>query len=363
MAACALLGSACVADTDPRDELLDLQAVEREAHLSYDADLLARHLADSMVTVTDGDVRRRSRAEMRRRLADYFDAVTFLGWSDIEAPVVRVAASGELATVRVRRRVRLATVDSAGRTDLDHRVFAWWESWRKEGGRWRLAGMASTDRPGEADVAGTERRAALESPDRSPGEILARGRAAAAEDTGRGADSVRSLSFRARGHGPGGAFRTSVRSDRTGAIELRQTTVRGRRVHSSVGPLAGPRSDSSAADRAFLQGHALLHLAVDPVAVLGPPLRSGRLTFAGVSAEAVVFRDAAGRPLDLVYGRASGELIGARIRDPRDPGEVVLLYLSGRRNTGGLRIPRRAVFLDGDEAYLYRIEDVRVVSG
>lgn len=39
---------------------------------------------------------------------------------------------------------------------------------------------------------------------------------------------------------------------------------------------------------------------------------------------------------------------------------MILVYLSGWESTSGLRLPRRAVFLQGEEPYLYRIRDVDV---
>ena len=229
------LATGCTTDARPVRELLDLQRLEREAHLTYDLSRLAPHLADTLVTVVDGGVHVQPREVVRRRLAAYLDGVTFLEWSDVEPPAVEVASSGDLATVRVHRRVRLGSVDSAGRAELEHRVFGWWETWRKGEGRWRLAGMATTDRPGTEEVARAERRATLEPGDRSPGEILERARAAVTTGSAAAVDSLRSLAFKAPGHSPRGAFRTSVRSDRDGRISLRQTTSRGREIRRSVG--------------------------------------------------------------------------------------------------------------------------------
>lgn len=348
----------CTTDARPVQQLLDLQRLEREAHLTYDLSRLTPHLADTLVTVADGDVHVQARDVVRRRLATYLDEVTFLEWSDVEAPAVEVASSGDLATVRVHRRVRLGAVDSAGRAEIEHTVFSWWETWRKDEGRWRLAGMATTDRPGTEEVAEAERRATLEPAGRSPGEILERARDALTTDSATTVDSLRSLAFTAPGHSPRGAFRTSVRSDRNGRISLRQTTSRGREIRRSVGSRAAGTPDSAAAVRAFLQGHALLHLAVDPAVILGPPRRAGRLRFAGEVRDVVEFEDAAGHPLELAYDRRSGRLVGARIRPAEDPAAVILLYLSGWRSADGLRLPRRAVFLQGDAVFLYRLEHV-----
>lgn len=352
------MASACAAPdrgASDREALLALQALEMEAHLSYDAELLAEQMADTLVTLSGGSVTVQTRARASDRLASYLDAATFLEWSDVEPPVVDVAASGDLATVRVHRRVRLGSVDSAGRAVLEHAVFAWWETWRKRDDRWRLAGIATTDRPGTRHVAEAERAATLQPVDRTPAEILEAARRFVFGDSASGPESLRGFGFTADAHGPAGPFETTVTSEGSGALMLRQTTSRGERVRLSVGPLG-----EADAGRAFLQGHALLHLAADPVSVLGDPSGAGTIPFAGAAADVVRFRDGAGAPLDLVYDRRSGRLTGARVRNPEDPGGAILVYLSGWESTEGMRLPRRAVFLQGEEPYLYRIRDVEV---
>ena len=356
---------------------------------------MAALLADTVVMLADGGVSVFPREAARERFARYFESVTFLEWSDLEPPAVRLARSGDLATVRVRRRVRLGTTDSAGRSRLEHTVFAWTETWVREGRGWGIVQVTSTERAGERDVAAVERRADVVAERAAgggagpgsdaggdgsgpadppvtataaaptPEQILARARDAVEDLPGASVDSVRAVSFVSAGSSPDGPFRTAVRSGRDGGISLAQRTSAGEVVRREAGPLGGAADrggapPSAAADRAFLQGHALLHLALDPAAVLGPPVRAGRMTFAGVPADVVVFRDGAGHPLELAHDRGTGRLLGGRLRNPADPGEVILLYLSGWRVADGLLLPRRAAYLQGDELYLHRLEEVRL---
>lgn len=358
-AGCLLLvATACSDPADPRAELLRLQEVEQRAHLEYDAALLTSLFADTLVLVEEGEAEIETPAEAERRFSAYFDAVTFLEWSDLQPPGIEVASSADLATVRVRRRVRLASVDSAGRSAPEHTVFTWRETWRKEDGAWRLAAVVSTERAGREDVAAVDRRAVPGPGDRTAEEILARARAAA----GTAGDSLRSLAYTAVGFSPTGPFRTSVRSEGSGRMELRQTTSSGDRVRRSVGAFRGEEPDSVGRLRAFLQGHALLHLAADPAAILGPPRRSGMLRFAGRRADVVEFEDGAGHPLELMYASSSGELIGARLRNPARPEEVLLLYFSGWEEEDGRVLPRRAVFQQGGDLFVYRIVEVQATG-
>lgn len=366
--AAALALAACESGAvDPRSRLLALQDTVRRAHLDYDAELLAGLFADTLTTIEAGRVESVSREEARRRFRGYFERSTFLSWSDLEPPSVTVAPSGGLAVVRVRRSVRLGIRDSLGRARVESSVFAWAETWEKRARAWRLRTVTSTRAPGPADPGRPERDARPQWRDVDeagrPEATLERARARVL--VGRSPESVRSLAYVARGASPGGPFATRLWTDRRGAARFHQLTSSRDTVRLRLGaaslPVDGSSPDDvSPGDRAFVQGHDLLWMAVDPVAALGPPRRVGRATFAGEDADLVEFRDAAERPLELAYAARSGRLLGARVRVGEGDDDPVVLYLSGWRITDGLRLPRRAVFLQGHDPYLYRLTEIRV---
>jgi pSer/pThr/pTyr-binding forkhead associated (FHA) protein len=127
------------------DELFELQARQREAHLSRDASRMAALFADDFVSVRDGEVTRPSRDESRERFERYFARVRFVAWDDIAEPVIEVSDDGTLATVLVRKRVHVAYVEANGQPAEEETVFAWVEVWRRQDHRWVLAMVSSTN--------------------------------------------------------------------------------------------------------------------------------------------------------------------------------------------------------------------------
>lgn len=368
-----VLTAACGNDaTDPRAELLALQDTVRRAHLDYDADLFVSLFADTVTITESGETTTLARERAHRRFQAYFDRVTFLSWSDLEPPSVALSASEDLAAVRVRRRVRLGVRDTLERARPESSVFAWTEIWRRRSDRWRLGSVTSTRRPAVSDLARPEREARPEwhAPGDGPSSdrILERARARVEIETR--LDTVETLAYTADGASPDGGFTTSLWSDRRGRSRLVQLTSANDTIRVRVGPRSGSSSTAAGPEpddardprRAFLQGHSLLQMAVDPIALLGRPQRVGRVAFTGVSADLVEFRDAAGRPLDLVYERRTGRLLGARVRTPPPSSEVIVVYLSGWKVSNGLLLPGRAVFAQGSDLYLYDFTDVRVNS-
>ena len=131
-----------------RAALLRLHAVAQTAHLEKRPDLLVASFADSFLNISRGAVTLRTPAESRARFQAYFQRSTFLEWADLAPPLIRMSPDGQMAYVIVQKRVRLTALDSAGVPRPEHTLFAWVELYEKQGGRWTLMAVASTDRPG-----------------------------------------------------------------------------------------------------------------------------------------------------------------------------------------------------------------------
>lgn len=143
-----VLTDAAFAASTPRDEVAARHALEREAHMDRNVDLLLSLFADDFVMIDGGEVKRPTLEEQRGRFSAYFGAVSFHKWDDLVAPVIHVSADGTLASVVVRKEVVLVLADAPADAKSERAVFAWMETWAKRKGRWQLVAMAST-RAGE----------------------------------------------------------------------------------------------------------------------------------------------------------------------------------------------------------------------
>lgn len=129
-----------------RAELLRLHQQARTAHLEHRADLLVSDWADSLVTVNHGRVSVGSAAQGREGFQQYLDEVEFQAWDDIVPPRVRISPDGRMAYVVVEKRVHL-TPRQTPNAEPERTRFAWLSVYEKIDGRWRLAAIASTERP------------------------------------------------------------------------------------------------------------------------------------------------------------------------------------------------------------------------
>ena len=130
-----------------RAELLRLHERQRAAHLQRRADWLVEEWADSLFSVSYGKVSIGRRDPGRAGFQKYLDAVTFQAWDDIAPPRIRISPDGQMAYVIVEKRVHLTSRDSSGATESERTRFAWMSVYEKQGGKWHLAAIASTERP------------------------------------------------------------------------------------------------------------------------------------------------------------------------------------------------------------------------
>ena len=135
-----------LAALEAREEVAGRHALEREAHLDRNVDLLVSLFADDFVMVDEGEVTKPSRAQNRARFDSYFKAVRFKKWDDLAPPSIRVSKDGTLASVLVKKEVVLTLVD-APEVKEERTVFAWMETWEKREGRWLLVAVCSTRAP------------------------------------------------------------------------------------------------------------------------------------------------------------------------------------------------------------------------
>lgn len=130
-----------------RAELLRLHERQRAPHLNRRANWLVAEFADSLFSISQGRVSIGNRERARASFQEYLEASTFQAWDDIVPPRIRISPDGQMAYVIVEKRVHLTTHGAGGDTDVERTRFAWLSVYEKQAGQWRLAAIASTERP------------------------------------------------------------------------------------------------------------------------------------------------------------------------------------------------------------------------
>ena len=126
--------------TGAESELLALHAADRRAHFAHDVDGLLAHVAEEIVDVRDGNVRRVTREQLRARFQQYFSTAEFTAWDDVAPPIVQVSPDGRMAWMIVKVRIAYSARD----TEKTDETMAWMSAYEKRNGIWVLTAVTTT---------------------------------------------------------------------------------------------------------------------------------------------------------------------------------------------------------------------------
>ena len=181
--------------------------------------------------------------------------------------------------------------------------------------------------------------------------------------------AVRSLVTIADCEGPKRNYRTTVRSDRSGAVEFQQdftngSTYRiayeGRRPADHI-PRPRRLTQSELANRAEVQGHEVHMIVLAPGTRYGGPDSVRDTVFRGQRAIGVVFHDTLGGPVVEYFAKRDTLPLGFTFPDREVPAPgSVSMVLSEWRRVNGILLPRYAVYWQGGKAYRFRYTSIEI---
>ena len=122
--------------------MLAIHELERRAHLTGDASLLATVFADHVWEASRGQLTRLSRADIEDRFRSYFATVRYQVWEDLLTPHVWVAEDGQNAWMAVHIEARLTSAEGERREVAFES--AWIATYEKLDGTWQMTGIASS---------------------------------------------------------------------------------------------------------------------------------------------------------------------------------------------------------------------------
>jgi len=145
---CAVHASSLVPQQKSAEvELLALHQNDRRAHFARDVETLLATIPPEFISVRDGDIRRQSQDELRKRFTEYFRGVEFTAWDDLEPPIVHVSSDGHMGWMIVRVKISINRSDAAGKQTTENTVMAWMSAYEKHEGKWQHIANVTTVEP------------------------------------------------------------------------------------------------------------------------------------------------------------------------------------------------------------------------
>ena len=130
-----------------KNDILALNARQRENHFMKNAKAIADLSSDSFLVVDGGKISRPQRATHLKNFESYFSAVDFIQWDDVREPEIRFSKDASVAYVAVEKIVILKGKGASGREVIDTSHFAWISIYKKTRSGWELDAIASTRKP------------------------------------------------------------------------------------------------------------------------------------------------------------------------------------------------------------------------
>ena len=130
-------------------QILALHELQRTYHFDKMSKELVAQLSNDHISVNRGNISSPSKAQMEERFTNYFKAVDFEKWDDLQEPVIRFSDDISMAYVIVDKEVIVKYPDEAGDLQRERTKFSWVAIYRKHGAEWQMDCMASTNQPSE----------------------------------------------------------------------------------------------------------------------------------------------------------------------------------------------------------------------
>jgi hypothetical protein len=127
-----------------RAALLQIHALDRQAHFATNADGLLAHSAEQFISVSGGAISRATRDDLQQMFTAYFKDATYYEWDDLEPPIVRIARDASMAWMIVRTKVRRTQPDASGAKHERQFIYAGIMTYEKRDGRWLRVANVST---------------------------------------------------------------------------------------------------------------------------------------------------------------------------------------------------------------------------
>ena len=331
-------------DREPRlEELLQTRDTHRVAHRNENLELWLKSLADPLRSVDGGTVSTVSHDDFAARMAAYFEMVEFIGWEDLDVPLVRLSEDDTLAEVIVRKRVDAVGADGvAGAT-----TFAWTEGWSRRSGEWLMESITSTR--GE-QISGE--------PD---GDSLLAVLGRARESLGGAAVlAIPMIRFSAECTGPNGPYTTEVVSARDGRFSFMQARpgradfgiARSLESHWAKGA-DGTFRETPRDDRMMhvAAGHEWPLVAIAPESRYRAPRLLGRGTLGGTTTNSVAWTDPLGGQVTFHYG-PDGKPVGFVLDAHDGSDELIETIFSEWTELDEVRLPGRIEIAHGSEHFV-----------
>ncbi len=132
-----------------RDKILKLHNQQRVNHFKKLLNESAEQLSDEFIVVDRGNVIKPTKEAYLAKRKNYFEAVEFEKWDDVNPPIIRFSDDYKMAYTIVEKEVIINYIGENGKRQRELTQFSWVAIYKKYGDEWKIDCIASTNKPSE----------------------------------------------------------------------------------------------------------------------------------------------------------------------------------------------------------------------
>lgn len=150
-----LNGCQCTSSFNEQEEInkiLALHNLQKEYHLEKKAEAFASLMSSEHLSVNRGEVKNPTKEENTKRFSNYFNAVEFEKWDDLEPPIIRFSDDYTVAYTIVNKDVIVKYPNENNEMIKQQTEFSWVAIYKKYKDGWKIDCVASTNKPSITNI-------------------------------------------------------------------------------------------------------------------------------------------------------------------------------------------------------------------
>ena len=126
-------------------EIIEVHNLSRKYHVEKMAEEFVSQLSDKHISINRGKISKLNKDKKTNQMRQYFNAIEFEKWDDLEPPIIRFSDDYSMAYTLVNKEVVLTYTNENDEKTRESTIFSWVAIYTKQDGVWKTDCVASTN--------------------------------------------------------------------------------------------------------------------------------------------------------------------------------------------------------------------------
>ena len=133
-------------------EIIEVHNLSRKYHVEKMAEEFVSQLSDKHISINRGKISKLNKDKKTNQMRQYFNAIEFEKWDDLEPPIIRFSDDYSMAYTLVNKEVVLTYTNENDEKTRESTIFSWVAIYTKQDGVWKTDCVASTNQESNSSI-------------------------------------------------------------------------------------------------------------------------------------------------------------------------------------------------------------------